>query len=166
MTTMPKKTSISGDWVSLPLIYNDDTETDTFYDLPINGMLYAHEMFLIVDTLDGTETIDIGIGMTTESGYDANGFVAAYSIATAGYFCVRNMITCSDGSQQNFVSANYIGALFHKGLDGSDAAGAAGVVNIEPYIGDGTCESICYTCSAGSNTFVGRLVFKVHFLPI
>lgn len=166
MTVMPRKTSISGDWIELPLTYNDDTETDTFYDLPIGGVIHPWEMYLVVDTVDAGETIDVGIGMSTETGYDANGFIAAYSIATEGFFRVSDMYTCTDGSQQNYVSANYIGALFKGGLDGGDAAGTAGIFGLKSYRGDGTCKSICYTCSADSDAFIGRLIFRVHFLPL
>jgi hypothetical protein len=167
MTTMKVTNAIDGQWVDLPLVYNSNVETDTGYDLPEGGVIYPWEMFLIVTAIDATETIDIGIGMATETGYDANGFVAA-SIApqTLGRYCVANLYTATDASSQNYLSANYIGALFFGGLAGGNAAGTAGIYALEAYIGDGVCKSICYTCSSGSDTFEGRLVFKVHQLPL
>jgi hypothetical protein len=80
------------------------------------------------------------------------------SIATAGW--VRPTLTVTDGSQQNYVSAKTLGALFYQGLDGGDAAGTAGVPVIMPYLTDGAPTSIDYTCSAGSDTFVGFLFIR------
>lgn len=165
MTVMKRTTVIDGEWVVLPLIYNSNSETSAHFEIPLGGVIYPWDAFLLVDTIDATETIDVGI-LSTESGGDANGFISGYSIATAGRFCVANMITATDGSNQNYISANYIGALFYNGLDGGNAAGTAGVPIMGPHVGDGVAKTISYTCSAGSDTFKGRLVFKVYHLPL
>lgn len=170
MTKIPVVNSMSGQWISLPLTvpasYGDKAETDTLYDLPVGGVIYPWEMWLVVDTVDATETIDVGIGMSLETGYDADGFIDGYSIATAGYFCVADMYTAADATNQNYYSANYIGDLFFGGLDGANAAGQAGLMALKSYRGNGTCKSICYSLSSDSDAFVGRLVFKVHYLPV
>ncbi len=167
MTTMTVKNAMDGDWIDLPLVYNNNSETDTGYDLPEGAIIYPWEMWLVVTAIDATETIDVGIGMGTEAGYDANGFIAA-SIApqTLGRYCVANLYTAADASTANYFSAQYIGALFFGGVVGSNATGGNGIMALEAYIGDGVCKSICYTCSAGSDTFAGRLIFKVHQLPL
>jgi hypothetical protein len=165
-TTMKRSTHVDSDWVVLPLVYNSNTETDTGYDLPIGCYIDPNEMWLMIDTADSGETIEVGIGMSTETGYDADGFIDAYSLTTTGRFCVGAMVATTDATAQNYISTNTIGDLFFKGLDGSNAAGAAGIYIAVPYKGDGTCKSICYTCSTGSDTFVGRLVFRARQLPL
>ena len=166
MTTIKQTTVMDGGWVTLPLVYNDNTETSTLFEIPLGAVIDPRETFLIVDTVDATETINVGIGMGTETGFDADGFIAAFSIATAGRFCVANMYTCTDGTSMNYISSLYIGVLFFGGLAGADAAEQAGIFALKNHVGDGVAKTICYTCSAGSDTFAGRLVFKMHQLPL
>ena len=165
MTTAKRKNVFSGDWVSIPLVYNSNSETDTGYDIPVGCVIYPWEMFLIVDTIDATETIEVGI-LSTESGGDADGFIDAYSIATAGTYCVSNMVVITDASHANYYSANYIGDLFWTGYEGANTSGSNGLVHLKSHRGDGTAKSISYTCSSGSDTFAGRLVFKANYLPL
>lgn len=117
------RTSFWGDpgtWIILSLVFNDNTETDTGYDIPAGGMILPWEMFIIVDTLDDTETIDIGI-LSTEVGGDADGFIKAASIGTAGY--VQPAMTATAGTNTNYISASTFGALFSTGKAGADTAG-------------------------------------------
>lgn len=165
MTTMVRKNAQDGEWIKLPLVYNSNSETDTGFDIPEGCVLYPWEMFLIVTTIDSTETIEVGI-LSTESGGDADGFIDAYSIATAGVFCVQNLVTVSDASTANYYSANYIGDLFWTGAEGSNATGGNGILHMKGHRGDGVAKSISYTCSSGSDTFEGALVFRMHFVPL
>lgn len=165
MTTMVRKNWQDGTWISLPLVYNNNSETDTGFDIPEGCVLYPWEMFLIVDTIDATETIEVGI-LSTETGGDADGFIDAYSIATAGTFCVVNLVTITDATNAVYYSANYIGDLFWDGAEGANTAGDNGLLHLTPHRGDGVAKSISYTCSAGSDTFAGRLVFRLHSIPL
>jgi len=162
---MKRTTVMDGQYVSLPLVYNDNVETSANFEIPVGMVLDPNFMWLVVDTLDTGETIDVGI-LSTEVGGDADGFIAAYSIATVGTFRVADMYTATDGSSQNYISARYIGALFSGGLNGADAAGQAGILALKSHRGDGTAKTISYTCSAGSDAFVGRLVFIPRILPL
>jgi hypothetical protein len=166
MTVMKRTNIPQGEWLSLPLTFNSNVETSANYELPEGAILKPDDMWLVVDTIDATETINVGIGMTTEVGYDADGFIAAYSLGTAGFYCVRNMYSVTDGSVQNFLGSRYIGALFFGGINGSDTSGGDGIMALKNYRGDGVAKTICYTCSAGSDTFVGRLIFRVWYLPL
>lgn len=152
------------EWVQkvIKLTYNSNVETDTGVDIPINCLVDPWSIALFVQTVDATETIDVGI-LSTESGGDANGFIAAASIATAGW--VRPVLTATDASAQNYISANTLGALFFKGIDGANAAGQAGLSIIMPHLSDGVATSISYTCSTGSDTFVGFLFIRWMQLP-
>lgn len=62
------------------------TETDTGWDFPDDAVLL--DVFLDVEDEEATgttKTIDVGL-LSSESGGDANGFIAAFSVATAGRF--------------------------------------------------------------------------------
>lgn len=166
MSTKMKRTNVmDGMYVSLPLVYNDNSETSAKFEIPVGMVLDPNFMWLIVDTLDSTETITVGI-LSTEAGGNAAGFINGYSIATAGTYRVADMYTCTDGSSQNYISANYIGAFFFGGLAGGNAADTSGIMALKSHRGDGTAKTISYTCSAGSDSFVGRLVFIPRILPL
>ena len=164
MTIMQRTNYQDGQWITLDLIYNSNSETDTGFDIPKGCCLYPWEMFLIVDTIDATETIEVGI-LSTEAGGDADGFIDAYSIATGGVYCVWNMVTVTDATNATYYSVNNIGDLFWTGAEGANTSGDTGVLHPKVHRGDGTATSISYTCSAGSDTFVGRLCFRLHFTP-
>ncbi len=164
-TPMKRTTVMDGQYVSLPLVYNSNVQTSANFLIPVGMVLDPNFMWLIVDTLDADETIKVGI-LSTEAGGDQDGFIVDYSIATAGTYRVADMYTVTDGSSQNYLSARYIGDLFFAGLNGADAAGQAGVLALKSHRGDGTAATISYTCSAGSDTFVGRLVFIPRILPL
>jgi hypothetical protein len=121
-------------------------------------------MRVFVQTADAGETVSVGI-LSTEVGGDADGFLKLVSVATAGW--VRPRLTFTAGSSQYYVSATTFGELFaisstggYKGLAGADGAGTAGQPWMESHIGDGTAESISYTCSSGTDAFVGFLAFR------
>lgn len=164
-TAMPRKNWVDGDWVQIPLIYNDASETDTGFDIPKGAILYPWEMILIVATVDATETIEVGI-LSTESGGDADGFIDGYSIATQGRYPVWNMVTVADGTNATYYSANYVGDLFWTGSEGSNVSGDNGLIHPLAHVGDGTAKSISYTCSSGSDTFAGWLLFRLHQIPL
>lgn len=60
------------------------------------------------------------------------------------------------------------------GLSGITTAALSAATCVMPYtgmpflkahVGDGTAKSITYTCSGGSDTFLGRLAFRIRTLP-
>jgi hypothetical protein len=158
-------------WECIKLTYNSNVETDTGWDLPKYGEVDPYSMMVFVQTIDATETLEVGL-LSSESGGDADGFLDAISIATAGW--VRPAMTFTKGSSQYYVSACTWGEYFFdldntgatsKGLAGADGAGTAGQPFLESHIGDGTAKSLTYTCTAGSDTFVGFLMFRWRQLP-
>lgn len=163
-TVMKRGNFIDGEIVRLPLIYNNNVETSANFELPVGAVIRPEDMWLIVTTIDATETISIGIGMSTEAGFDADGFVVTYPLDTAGTYRVADMATSVDGSSQNYLTT-YMGVLFWNGKVGANAADQSGIYATKSYRGDGTCKTLCYTCSAGSDTFVGALVFIPRILP-
>lgn len=65
----------------IPMFFNSAVETDTGFTIPANTVFVGAD--LIVETVDATETIDVGLDGTVTN--DPNGLIAAASVATAGY---------------------------------------------------------------------------------
>jgi hypothetical protein len=147
----------------IKLIYNDNSQTDTGVDIPANCLIDPFTIAVYVQTADSGETLNVGMGNGTESGYDADGLLVGVSIASTGW--VVPAFTVTAGSQQNYVSARTLGAFFYQGDDGSDLEDDGAAPIIMPKLTDGTCTSIDYTCSAGSDTFVGILYIRWFQLP-
>ena len=117
-------------------------ETDTGFDLPINAYVKAMGVGVIVDVLDATDNIDVGL-LAAESGGDADGFLAQTDVALAGFIKGTLLGT-----------GTTIGALLT--VDES-----AGDLVPEGHAGDGIAESISYTLTAGTDTAVGKIVLPV-----
>lgn len=70
------------------------TEQDTGFDIPNPSMVLdrLHGLGLNVTVLESAKTIDVGLGEVhpAESGGDANGFIAASSLAAAGQVIATN----------------------------------------------------------------------------
>jgi hypothetical protein len=164
MTVMKRTTVMDSRWVILPLLFlAGGTEVSTGFEVPIGAVIYPHEMFVLVDTVDATETVDIGI-LSSESGGDANGFITLLSVATAGR--IKPTCTITQGTNAHYISATTFGVLFLAAAClGANTAGQGAVPVFTPFIGDGVAKTISYTPSS-SDTFVGRLCFKLHQLPL
>jgi hypothetical protein len=128
-----------------------DSEQDTGYDLPPKAIL--RNVYLDVTTVEatgGTKTIDIGL-LASETGGDANGFLAAVSCSgTAGL----RQGTVSTGTAT-------LGALLKEDVQGS--AGSTGNTEVpEPFLTDEVAaESLSYTFgSTGWVEFVGDLYLE------
>ena len=145
----------------LPILFNDNSETDTGFTLPAST--FIDDIDLIVDTVDATETIDVGLDGTTSN--DPNGLIAAASIATAGYVELAGAI--NNGSNIDFTDAVVYGALLASFINGSDAVATnGGSVRTKHYVGSAeTDANITYTCSAGSDTFTGWLILHLRKGP-
>ena len=143
------------------------TETDTGFDLPQNAAVMPVGLGVHTVTVDATEDIDVGI-LASESGGDADGFMDAVSVATAGMvaaevgFNVGSNAVYMDltGGDAEFTFGVFMCAAATKVAlaEGVDTNADEGFSLLIPYIGDGTAESISYTLSAGSDTAVGFIV--------
>lgn len=138
--------------VAVPFGPNNNSEQDTGLDLPANCLLTAYDVALRVTTVDATETIDVGI-LASESGGDANGFIAAASVANSGFVALHP--TISNGTNIDFTGATTVGVLLTSAVTGSDAVATGGGFQSKLYRTDGTAKSISYTGSAGSDTAAG-----------
>lgn len=118
-------------------------ETDTGWNLPAKSIV--RDVFIDVTTGDGGKTVDVGT-LSSEVGGDANGFVAAASLATPGL--VRAGATL-DGTGNWFVATTR-GALLCKCVAGANADDR-GLYAETPYLSTAaTAKSISYTASAAS----------------
>lgn len=129
------------------------TETDTGLDFPKQFLIQDVQVEVV--TIDATETIDVGL-LSTESGGDANGLLAAASVGTAG---LVDNITVTAGSTETHISAHTYGALLDDQLvTGSNAAADHGLSRVKPHRVTATsAKSLVYNCSAGSDTAAGYI---------
>lgn len=138
--------------IVIPFVFNDNVETDTGVDLPVNFLV--REARVEVVTTDATETINVGL-LASESGGDADGFLAAVSLANAGF--VQN-VAYTVGSNETYLSANTYGALIAPGSLGNDVATDVGSAFFRGHVTTAaTARSVSYTCSAGSDTAAGYI---------
>ena len=112
------------------------TETDTGFDCPGSSLILPNPAVL-VETLDATETIDVGTA-TAETG-DPNGFLALASVNAAGL--IKGTLASTGQT---------IGALLS-----ADESGA-GVLVPEAHVSAG--KSIVYTLTAGTDTAAGKII--------
>jgi hypothetical protein len=90
--------------------------------------------------------------------------MAAASVATAGWV-MANTMTTSQGTSAAYLSADYLGALFQMGQDGSNASGHNAIVALRNHKGDGTAKTFSYTFSTGADTAAVYLAFRFLQLP-
>lgn len=102
------------------------TEFDSGLDFPANAIVEEDGWALEITTLDGTETIDVGL-LSSETNGDADGFVTLGAVGTAGFFLMNAVAE--------------LGALLD-GLRGHAITGANAV-------------SLSWTLTAGSDTAAG-----------
>jgi hypothetical protein len=154
-------------WHCIRMTYNSNVETALGYVLEKYEEVKWDSMAVFVQTVDATETVDVGLTYAENSnGGDADGFLSLISIATAGW--VRPTIAITQGaSNAPYVSTCTYGAYFLGGFKGSSGTGVTnfGSEVMKNHIGDGTQKTMSYTCSSGSDTFVGFLYFQTRRLP-
>jgi len=146
----------------VPFGASDNSETDTGFDLPANCIINSLDVKLRVTTIDSTETIDVGI-LSSEANGDANGFITLASVGTSGFVELLPQIT--GGTNIDYVSTNYIGALLATSIAGADAVATVGGFTTKNYRTDGTAKSITYTGSAGSDTAAGYTYLSFQKMP-
>ena len=99
-------------------------EVDSEWDLPDNAVLDdAYVEVIAAEATGATKTLDVGL-LSSESGGDADGFLAGIDVSTTGI--KRGSFTATDGSNQNYFSASTVGVLMREGLLGGDRPSAAG----------------------------------------
>ena len=155
--------------------YTANTEFDTGMEILEHVVIKPDCMGVYVHTVDATETINVGL-LSTESGGDADGFMAAVSLATAGFipatvgFNVGSNSVGIDltGGDQEFTygvlmvgSGSKVAAAEYTDVDTE----ANGFYLLENHVGDGTAKTISYTTSAGSDTGHGLIILPA-FLPL
>lgn len=138
--------------LGIPFGVSDNVETSTHIELPAD--MAVINAIIDVLTLDATETIDVGL-LSSEGGGDADGFIAAASVAAAGKVFPNVVVT---DATEDYFSACTIGAL----LQDTFAAGADVVTDVgtfvrRPHVCDGTAKTVTYTGSAGSDTAAGKI---------
>ncbi|MFQ5641792.1 MAG: hypothetical protein ACE5IR_27775 [bacterium] len=136
------------------------SETDTGFDFPANCVI--RDVYQDTVTVDATETIDVGL-LSSETGGDANGFLALSSVATAGL--VTGQATVNNGSTSDYFDSGTYGVLMASQINGSDAAATSGGQIRKFYKTDGVAKSLTYTGSAGSDTAAGY-IFVEYDAPI
>lgn len=122
----------------------DATETDSGFDLPLHALVLPHPA-LRVQTVDATETLDVGI-LSSETAGDADGFLAAISVATAGL--VQGLI---------LNGGNTMGALFER----QDSANAGDLVPAAHALTGSNGRSVTWTLTTGSDTAKGFIHLPV-----
>lgn len=147
---VPLDRSHSDKVLIFPMVSNTGgTETDTGLDLPYKAHVY--DVAVEVTTLDSTETVDIGI-LSSETGGDANGFIAAASVAATGF--VKPFVNTA-GSAETYVSTAYFGDLMGPAAVGTNADKDTGIPRGWGHVVNGASgQSISYSPSS-SDTFVG-----------
>lgn len=145
----------------VPADFADNSEIDTGIDLASD--IAVDDAYVVVQTAETTattKTVDVGL-KAAESGGDADGFLDGISVAAAGE--IKGAITYTDGTNQNYVSARTIGVFLSDGLDGSDAAAEAGVVNRTSHYSDAVAaKSIVIT--AGDASGFTEATFDVYLV--
>lgn len=143
----------------IPFGASDNTETDTGIDLPYGVKVY--DAFIEVETIDATETLDVGL-LSSETAGDANGFLAAISVGTLGFVQPNTYTT---GSNEIYLSASTLGALLVSKNTGADVAGDTGFVDYQGHFVTGTnAVSVTYTGSSGSDTAAGFIYLRFTHL--
>ncbi len=135
-----------------PFLFNvGGTEVDTGLDFPLDVMIT--DAIVEVVTLDAGETIDVGI-LSTETNGDANGILAALSIAAAGF--IRPYVI-TETTTEDYISAPYFGSLMGVGTAGTSTANDNGTAGGPGHIVSGSNgRSLTYTPST-SDTGAGYI---------
>jgi len=116
------------------------TEKDTGFDFT-QGMTIMPFPAIDVHTVDSAKTIDVGL-LSSESGGDADGFMAAVLLTTAGVIQAKCAATAT------------VGALLRETI--TDSGAATSSVR-HPYTVGATAVSLTFTLSSGTTTAAGYI---------
>lgn len=130
---------------------NSTDETDDGFDFPLGSVI--ENVDVRCSTLQAGAVIDVGI-LSTEDDGDANGFVAAATMAAAGFVDLGPIVTA--GSNESYFSACYLGVLLADFLAGSDAVEDVGTFRRIRHRVASTGVSLSYTID--TDDVVGQLL--------
>lgn len=144
----------------IPFFGADNGEEDTGVDLAAN--LLVTDAWVDITTADSGATISVGI-LASESGGDADGFLATASVASAAVVGTAPSVTA--GTAESFLAASDIGALLGTFLAGTNVATDVGTwVKNAGHKTDGTAKSITYTGSATDFSAEGFILLQMKKL--
>lgn len=134
-------------------------EQDTGFDFTSGDMIQDVWVEVTTPEVSGTtKTINVGL-LSSESGGDTDGFLAAASVAAAGHVFSVNTVTA--GLNNTYLASTTRGALLRDFIAGEDVnAGGDGMVVPKPHI-ISTAKSLVY--QFGSANF-GELRAVIHVL--
>ena len=112
--------------IVIPAQFSSVAELDTGVDLPASLLLGVS--YLWITTVDATETVDVGT-LSTETGGDPNGLLAAASVATAGY------VTATQGALANTHTDGVAQSITYTPSAGTDTAAGYIVVKYRKALG-------------------------------
>lgn len=98
------------------VFYNASTTDETSTGVTFAADTMIHDVRTEPVTTQSGVTIDVGL-LSSGTGGDANGFIAARSLATAGYTADTGVITA--GSTDSYTAASTYGALLYKAITGT-----------------------------------------------
>lgn len=126
------------------------TEKDSGWDIPDKAVV--RDVYIDVITAQSGKTLNVGL-LASESGGDADGFLAGVSLAAQGI--VRGVATVTVGGTESYFASTTRGALLGYLLAGTNTAGDVGTCYEKPHVaGSVTAKSVSYTGSSGTTTAV------------
>ena len=150
-------------WAYLHLVSSSAVETSTGFVLRKYGEIDFRSMAVFVKTAHSGKTLDVGL-LSSETGGDANGFIAGLSLATTGW--IWPTATLSQGTNAHYISAYTWGVLFLPAAClGANTAEKNAVPLFQNHHGDGVAKTVTYTTSSATTTFEGWLCFQYRTRP-
>lgn len=123
------------------------TEKDTGFDLKAGWTVL--DAWIVVNTADTGETVDVGTNSNYSGVGDADGFIDGASLATTGL--VYPDATVTAGSTETYYSATTRGALLADYIVGSNTATDFGLFHKKPYTVAADID-LTFTTSNGTDT--------------
>jgi hypothetical protein len=152
-------------WKCLPIRSTPTTvsELDTGYDLPPKAELLDVRVLVATAEAGGAvRTLDVGL-KSSESGGDADGFIADIGVDTAGL--KRPAAGIANAANENYFQFTTYGVLLSPlFLQGTDAAGDVGTNYERSHLTDSvTAKSVVYRAgSADWTTFRGAIYLHIR----
>lgn len=136
----------------IPFSASNNVETDTGIVLPQDALVLPPSIEVV--TTEASKTINVGL-LSSQSGGNASGFIAAAPVNTAGF--VMPWTTAAGNTLSAYVASSYLGSLIGIGHAGADSANAWGVAGGAGYVVGSTAVNVSYTTSANSANAAGYI---------
>lgn len=131
--------------------YSADTTSEVSTGVTFAAQTFIHDVRSEVVTTSTGGTLNVGL-----SGYDADGFLAARSIAAAGHTADTGVIT--NGSTIDYTPATTYGVLLYTSIAGSDAVATVGGRSFKGHIVLTAASGVMtYTASTTANSGSGYI---------